>query len=104
MRAADWTGSAFRFGSRESACWRFGRLQDNDIPVALAVAASAAYPVLLPALDREFVCTQHGEAQHARVLLTGGGIFDNLGVTPLQPGRSEAVSSNPIFFKTVLKS
>jgi len=88
------TGSAFRFGSRESGCWRFGRLQTNEVPVALAVAASAAYPVLLPALDREFVFDRGGDVQRARVLLTDGGIFDNLGVTPLEPGRSEAFSSN----------
>lgn len=28
------TGSAFRFGSRESATWRFGKLPDNDVPLA----------------------------------------------------------------------
>jgi predicted acylesterase/phospholipase RssA len=89
------TGSAFRFGSRESGCWRFGKLRDNDVPLALAVAASAAYPVLLPALDRNFVFVgSKGEEQRARVLLTDGGIFDNLGVTPMEPGRSSDVSSN----------
>ena len=39
------TGSAFRFGSEESGCWRFGQVLDNDVQVAQAVAASAAYPV-----------------------------------------------------------
>jgi predicted acylesterase/phospholipase RssA/proteasome lid subunit RPN8/RPN11 len=89
------TGSAFRFGSRQSGCWRVGQVRGNDVPVALAVAASAAYPVLLPALDREFVFVdQNGKEQRARVLLTDGGIFDNLGVTCMEPGRSEAVSYN----------
>jgi len=67
----------------------------NDLPVALAVAASAAYPVLLPAVDREFTFVKHdGQQSTARVLLTDGGIFDNLGVTCMEPGRSEAFSYN----------
>jgi NTE family protein len=48
------TGSAFRFGSRESGCWRTGLLVENDVSLATAVAASAAYPIALPALDREW--------------------------------------------------
>jgi NTE family protein len=56
-------------------------LVDNDVPVALAVAASAAYPVLLPAVDRELrFVDQEGRQPVARVLLTDGGIFDNLGL------------------------
>lgn len=89
------TGSAFRFGTRESGCWRFGRLENNNLPVAFAVAASAAYPVLLPAIDQKFeFASQQGEKSSARVLLTDGGIFDNLGVTCMEPGRSDAFSSN----------
>ena len=48
------TGTAFRFGNRESGSWRFGYVRGNDIEVAEAVAASAAYPTLLPAIDRYF--------------------------------------------------
>jgi NTE family protein len=90
------SGSAFRFGSRESGCWRYGRVAKNDtIEVAHAVAASAAYPVLLPALDRTmaFVDRKGAEIQR-RVLLTDGGIFDNLGTSCLEPGRDEAISTN----------
>ena len=47
------TGSAARFGSRESAISRLGRITD-PIRVATAVAASAAYPLLLPSLDRRY--------------------------------------------------
>jgi NTE family protein len=51
--------------------------------------------VLLPALDRELTFVDHeGQRRVARVLLADGGIFDNLGVTCLEPGRSEAVSYN----------
>jgi NTE family protein len=37
------SGSAFRFGSRESGCWRYGAIGANEVEVAHAVAASAAY-------------------------------------------------------------
>lgn len=45
------TGAAFRFGSRESGCWRYGSICDNDVHVADAVSMSAAYPVFFPAID-----------------------------------------------------
>jgi integrative and conjugative element protein (TIGR02256 family) len=83
------TGSAFRLGSEVSGCWRYGRLPSNDIPVSLAVAASAAYPVFLPAIDRIFrFINRKGEEFTRRLFLTDGGVFDNLGVTCLEPGRS----------------
>jgi NTE family protein len=89
------TGSAFRFGSRESGCWRFGIIKDNDIDVAHAVAASAAYPALLPAMDRKYrFMTKKGKIIKERVLLTDGGVFDNLGISCLEPGRSAEYSSN----------
>ena len=49
------TGSAFRFGNRESGTWRHGAVVGNSVPLATAVAASAAYPRALPALDREWL-------------------------------------------------
>ncbi len=89
------SGTAFRFGSAESGSSRFGRLADNRVPVARAVAASAAYPVLLPALDRreEFI-DWDGTPLRERVLLTDGGVYDNLGLTCLAPGRSPKYSTN----------
>ena len=44
------TGTAFRFGSSASGTWRSGALREMP-SVARAVAASAAFPALLPALD-----------------------------------------------------
>ena len=83
------TDSAFRFGSEVSGCWRFGRLASNEVPVSLAVAASAAYPLLLPAIDRKFRFIDREEKETLkRVFLTDGGVFDNFGVTCLEPGRS----------------
>ena len=88
------TGSAFRFGSQESACWRFGTVPQSDVLVADAVAASAAYPVFLPALDRTYTFARHGMTKEDRVLLTDGGVFENLGVSPLEPDRDPLISSN----------
>ena len=89
------TGSAFRFGSRQSGCWPFGTIAPEDAFVADAVAASAAYPVLLPALVRRYRFTREGVASGpTRVLLTDGGVFENLGVGPMEPGRNAAVSTN----------
>lgn len=81
------TGGAVRFGSRLSAASRLGRIAD-PIPVADAVAASAAYPLLLPALERVYQFERRGQSRRDVVLLADGGIYDNLGLSVLEPGRS----------------
>jgi NTE family protein len=87
------TETAFRFGSRESGCWRYGKLVEMP-EVAMAVAASAAFPAALPALDQVMTFTRdETEARH-RVLITDGGVYDNLGVSCMQPGRAAEFSSN----------
>ena len=89
------SASAFRFGSAESGCWRYGRMTDNDIPVALAVAASAAYPVALPAIDAKWQFTKgDGRSATERLLITDGGVFDNLGTSCLEPRRNPKYSTN----------
>lgn len=89
------SGSAFRFGSQESGCWRYGTIAPKEALLADAVAASAAYPVLLPALERKYSFTKNGTTtKPTRVLLTDGGVFENLGVSPMEPGRSSAISTN----------
>lgn len=89
------SGSAFRFGSTESGCSRYGRLTDNNVPVSLAVAASAAYPVALPALDvRWDFAARDGSATSQRLLITDGGVFDNLGTSCLEPDRKPRYSTN----------
>lgn len=89
------TGAAFRFGNRETGCWRLGRLAENSMRVADAVAASAAYPLALPALDLqpEFVDKAGRHIRH-RIVLTDGGVYDNLGITPFDPDRSAEFSFN----------
>jgi NTE family protein len=55
------TGSAFRFGTIESGSWRWGKLHSNAVKVADAVAASAAYPLFLPAFDETLTFAKGGE-------------------------------------------
>ena len=89
------TGTAFRFGSRESGSWRYGLIEGNSVEVATAVAASAAYPALLPAIDRYFsFVNRGGEPLQRRVILTDGGVYENLGVTCMAPGRNDSYSTN----------
>jgi integrative and conjugative element protein (TIGR02256 family) len=80
------TGTAFRFGSRVSACSRFGSVQEQ-VTVATAVAASAAYPALLPALHKRYTFDNRGKTTTERVVLTDGGVYDNLGASCLDPTR-----------------
>jgi len=83
------TGGAVRFGSRMSASSRFGTIID-DVPVASAVAASAAYPAFLPALEERYRFRKPTGEEFARVLLlTDGGVYDNLGLSVLDVERDE---------------
>lgn len=82
------TGTAFRFGTARSGGYRHGALVSNEVPLSFAVAASAAYPIFLPAFDRELEFERKGTRQTARVSLTDGGVYDNLGIQVLEPGRN----------------
>lgn len=87
------TGTAFRFGSLESGCWRFGKLAHAPC-VATAVAASAAFPAFLPSLHSEFTFLKDGNETKHRVIITDGGVYDNLGASCMLPGRSSEFSTN----------
>ena len=87
------TGSAFYFGRREAGDWRFGTIDPSHIPIAQAVAASAAYPAVLPALDEYMTFrSRNGTLRTERVTLTDGGVYDNLGLSPMWPDRDPSVS------------
>ena len=85
-------GTAFRFGNRRSGDWRHGEMVDGDVEVGFAAAASAAYPIFLPAFDRRWNFCKGGKESEHRVLLTDGGVYDNLGLQVLEPGRDSNVS------------
>lgn len=87
------TKSAFYFAADEVSSWRFGAASSGSIEIADAVSASAAYPIALPALDREIEFTRKdGSKSTDRVILTDGGVYDNLGLAPLWPDRVDSVS------------
>lgn len=89
------TGSAFYFTAKESGSWRLGRLAKTDISLADAVTASAAYPLFLPTLDVYWPFNKRdGSRRQERISLTDGGVYDNLGLSPLWPDRDPAVSIN----------
>ncbi len=88
------SGSAFRFGNKCSGGSRWGQVENNDLPVSLAVAASAAYPLLLPAIDRNVRFIREGISSQHRLILTDGGVFDNLGVACLEPNRTSGISTH----------
>lgn len=86
------TGTAFRFGSEKSGGWRYGDIVGPCPTVAKAVAASAAFPILLPPLVETFEFRRKGQTHRKTVSLTDGGVFDNLGVAVLEPGRAHDLS------------
>lgn len=97
------TGTAFHFGMDESGCWPYGKLVNNDVSLAHAVTASAAYPLFLPALDEQFVFeNRNGETYSERVTLADGGVYDNLGLAPLWPARNPTVSTNVHDIDTII--
>lgn len=86
------TGTAFRFGNKKSGFSRLGELVGNDVDLAFAVAASAAYPLLLPAFDRTLKFLKNDKEIRHRVALTDGGVYDNLGTQVLEPNRNPKYS------------
>ncbi len=96
------TGSAFRFSTGSSGGWRFGELQ-NTVKAAHAVAASAAYPLLLAHLQNRYNFKRKDGSDHqSLVSLTDGGVYDNLGVGPFWPDRTADVSLDTGQHRTII--
>ena len=97
------TGSAFYFTQKKSGSWRYGELADQNITLAHAVTASAAYPAALPALDEVLPFNKKdGTRRMERVTLTDGGVYDNLGLAPLWPDRDPKISLNVTNIDTII--
>jgi len=87
------TGVDFRFSRPYAGDYRIGLIDKPQLPVALAVAASSAFPpVLSPVIlnpdPASFKKTDGADlyddvAYRQRVILTDGGAYDNLGLETL---------------------
>jgi NTE family protein len=87
------TGTDFRFERPYMGSWRVGLVRTPAIKVAVAVAASAAFPPiispLLLRLDPAAVedvkdADLHGRKDLlSRIALVDGGVYDNLGLEPI---------------------
>ncbi|USI93016.1 patatin-like phospholipase family protein [Rhodococcus pyridinivorans] len=88
------TMTTMRFGSGVSSNWKHGDVTDS-VSVSDAVAASAAFPLLLPPVARTFTFTgRDGHTHEQQVVLTDGGVYENLGLSPLLPGRDRSFTSH----------
>ena len=87
------TGTAFRMSNERFGTWRYGWAPASELRVAEAVTASAAYPPFLPPFDWMRPFERHGETTTRRVIVTDGGVFENLGVSVMEPGRDSQVSA-----------
>ncbi len=93
------TGGLFRFSRRAVGDFRredtsTGFFQAPTVPLTLAVAASSAFPpILSPCIFHAF---EHSDSRGAQrtVYLTDGGIYDNLGLEPLNTEAHRIVLSS----------
>lgn len=84
--------AAFYFTSESVHCWRYGSSSSESLRLADAVCASAAYPALLPTLTYELEFKKEGRNRKSQVMLTDGGVYDNLGLGPFWPNRDPIIS------------
>jgi len=83
------TGSLFRFSRPYIADFRLGTIKNPTLDLALAVTASSAFPPVLSPVQLEFEASAwvktggedlHREPYLTNVVLTDGGVYDNLGL------------------------
>lgn len=86
------TSTAFRFGNKVISNWVLGKASADSISVAEAVAISAAHPLFFSTMNKQFEFQQDGFKDKQEVFLTDGGVYENLGVTPLLAGRAAEYS------------
>jgi predicted acylesterase/phospholipase RssA/proteasome lid subunit RPN8/RPN11 len=86
------TGTAFRMSNERFGSWRFGWAPANQLSLAKAVTASAAYPPFLPAFDWPIKFIRGNKVNKARVIITDGGVYENIGVSVMEPNRDQSFS------------
>lgn len=86
------TGALFRFSRKAAADYKIGEIKNPKIELAIAVAASSAFPpffspVMLNLGDKAFSPNKRLPLQKppytTRVFLMDGGVYDNLGLEPV---------------------
>ena len=88
------TGSSFRFTREGLHDWKLGTLRQLDLPLAVAISASAAFPPFLAPLELRTDPTKwirkpqvlgldHAERIRAKLVLVDGGVYDNMGIEAL---------------------
>jgi NTE family protein len=88
------TGSLWRFAKPYMADYRVGQVKNPEVPLAVAVAASSAFPPFLSPvhLDLDPYTFEKGIPENedrlprslrATAVLTDGGVYDNLGLQPI---------------------
>jgi NTE family protein len=97
------TGSLVRFSRRGVRDWRVGFFAAPGLRLAQAVAASSAFPPVLSPLEldmRSFPITAEpgnialADDYRARLILTDGGVYDNLGLETIWKRRSTLLVSD----------
>ncbi|GJL82830.1 MAG: patatin [marine bacterium B5-7] len=83
------SGCLWRFSKPYIRDWRVGEIRNPEIPLAVAVAASSAFPPVLSPLELEvdpdaFTPDTGADLQRepftSNVVLSDGGVYDNLGL------------------------
>lgn len=76
------SAALFRFSKPYARDWRVGKIDNPRIPLAVAVAASSAFPPVLSPLELEpekYGCAfEPAPPYPAKIVLTDGGVYDNL--------------------------
>ena len=86
------TGTAFRISNEGYGSWRYGYGKSSEMKIADAITASAAYPPLLPPFDWTRELEKDGNIEKARLIVTDGGVYENVGVSVMEPGRNTSFS------------
>ena len=86
------TNTAFRFSNKVINNWVLGEASADSVSLAEAVAASAAYPILLSTMNKHFEFEKDGVKEKKEAFLTDGGVYENQGITALFPDRSAEYS------------
>jgi len=87
------TGALFRFSKAEIADYKIGKIRKPTVELAVAVAASSAFPpffspVILDVDSNKFSPNKKAilqkEPYTSRIILMDGGVYDNLGLESVQ--------------------